>query len=72
MSETGWASVVPVSESKNLVNCLTVGKVCPGVEIKIINENEESLVANMTGQLCIRSKQVCSDNRFFGFYHSIE
>ena len=62
MSEIGWGTLVPSSQAKKLVNCMTVGKVCPNVEMKVIDENEDSLPANMRGQICIRSRQVWYEN----------
>jgi acyl-coenzyme A synthetase/AMP-(fatty) acid ligase len=58
MSETGWGTQTPLSLSKDLKNCQTIGKVVPNTEIKIIDSNGRSLPANEQGELCARSEQV--------------
>ena len=60
MSETGFATIVTRSDSKNLPNSLTVGKVCPGFEVKIIDKKGDALPANKEGEICMRSLQVCN------------
>lgn len=58
MSEIGWALMVHASDSKRLHNNATVGRVNPGLECKIIDDNENSLPPNVLGQLCFRGDQV--------------
>ena len=58
MSEIGWAIMVYNYDSKRLHNNLTVGKVSPGLECKVIDDNEKTLGPNVLGQLCFRGDQV--------------
>ena len=58
MSEIGWALIVYLNDSKRLSNTATVGKVSPGLECKVIDENECVLGPNVLGQLCFRGDQV--------------
>ena len=58
MTENGLITQVPMSYAKNLINCQTVGKVCPNTELKVIDENGNSLPANTEGEICIRGGRV--------------
>jgi acyl-CoA synthetase (AMP-forming)/AMP-acid ligase II len=58
MTEVGCALMVYNSESKSMKNVNTVGRPVAGVEIKIINNDSESLPANEVGEVCIRGDQV--------------
>ena len=60
MSEIGWAIMVYNTDSKRLHNNATVGKVSPGLEVKVIDENGKPLGPNNLGQLCFRGDQVRS------------
>ncbi|CAG2101236.1 unnamed protein product [Medioppia subpectinata] len=61
MSECGGVTNVYLSESKCLPNVETIGKVNPGVEIKIIDNLGNSLPPNSIGQICIRGDNVVPD-----------
>ncbi|CAG2117048.1 unnamed protein product [Medioppia subpectinata] len=65
MSECGWVTNVYISESKCVPNVETIGKVNPGVEIKIIDNLENSLPPNSIGQICIRGDNVVPG--YFGY-----
>lgn len=58
MSEIGWAIMVYLSDSRRLHNISTVGKVSPGLEVMIIDENGNPVGPNVLGQLCFRGDQV--------------
>ncbi|CAG2106863.1 unnamed protein product [Medioppia subpectinata] len=58
MSEIGWAIVVYLSDQRRLSNTATCGKVSPGLECKVIDENEQAIGPNVLGQLCFRGDQV--------------
>ena len=58
MSECGWVTNVYLSESKTITNYETIGKVNPGIEIKIIDSEGQSLPRDTTGQICIRGDNV--------------
>ena len=65
MSEIGWAIMVYNSDSRRLHNSATVGRVSPGLEVKVIDESDRPLGPNVLGQLCFRGDQV--RNSFFMF-----
>ncbi|CAG2176863.1 unnamed protein product, partial [Oppiella nova] len=50
----GWVTNVYLSDSKTITNYETIGKVNPGIEIKIIDSEGQSLPRDTTGQICIR------------------
>ncbi|CAG2110323.1 unnamed protein product, partial [Medioppia subpectinata] len=55
--EIGWAIVVYLSDQRRLSNTATCGKVSPGLECKVIDENEQAIGPNVLGQLCFRGDQ---------------
>ncbi|CAG2171973.1 unnamed protein product, partial [Oppiella nova] len=62
LSECGWVTNVYLSESKTITNYETIGKVNPGIEIKIIDSEGQSLPRDTTGQICILISPVELEN----------
>ena len=54
MTELGGVTMVYSKDSKNLSNVTTIGKLFPGVEAKVIDENGIHLGPNEPGQLCFK------------------
>ena len=69
MSEAGLITIVRMSDHDTLANTSSIGKVCPNVELKIIDENEDTLPANTEGQICVKSPQVCKQNKITVQYY---
>ena len=58
MSEIGFALVVYKKDGKSLCDVNTIGKLFPGFEAKIIDQNGNSLGPNQPGELCFKGEQV--------------
>ena len=70
MTETGIVTIVYNKDCKNLSNVTTVGKLCVGVEAKVIDENETQLGPNEPGHLCFKCESVCNlfESLTYSFY----
>jgi acyl-CoA synthetase (AMP-forming)/AMP-acid ligase II len=58
MSESGFVLLVPVSQSRDLKERETVGRVAPGCHIKVIDAEGRPLPSNTIGEICIKGDQV--------------
>ena len=58
LSETGNATIVYIRDWKNLANVETLGKLCPGYQAKVIDDDGNALGPNEPGQLCVKGDQV--------------
>ncbi|CAG2181514.1 unnamed protein product, partial [Oppiella nova] len=58
MSESGCALAVHLGDTNLLINCETVGKVSPGMQVMVIDNNGNQLGANQLGEICMNGDQV--------------
>ena len=58
ITEGSWATLVSISESKSLKNYKTVGRPVPGIEVKVIDSDGNTLPFNSIGEICFKGDRV--------------